>query len=267
MGTRRSKHNKGRKALYKDHRTVAMNLIARPLPGRYWTGCNWASSDELKLSILCEADADIEASADVLGRKPSAIAHRAKDTGLTLPRQWSQLILPKRSKREVISRPSGQLAYPYLGKAKPEHADILAINAIVPKALPEHVRADVCQEIMIAILEGRTTLEKLRSRKGSASYFIRRFYKNNYEDGGRALSFSIEDNRSYDEIASSIAAKEWHHEQLVERHRFSDSIQIVTPPTQLEAVWRDQVGRFRLAKNEIGQFLSFEEAANLLEAA
>lgn len=234
---------------------MAAELIARPMFGWFWTGTHWSPADEFKLSVLCEADTDIEAAADAIGRKPTSIAHRARDTGLTLPRQWSKLIMPKRAlkPREAAT---GLMAYPYISKANSSSADLLEINALIPKGMPEHIRADVCQEIMIAILEGRTTLEALRSRKGTVPYFIRRFYKDNYEDSGRALSFSVEDERSYDEIASSRGVRDSYHE-----------LRVVTPATQLDAVWRDQVGRYRLAMNDIGQFLSREEAEEILDAA
>lgn len=243
------------KLVYKDFRSMAAEMIARPRWGWYWTGTHWYPADEFKLSVLCEADADIEAAADAIGRKPTSIAHRARDTGLTLPQQWSKLITPKRilKPREAAT---GLMAYPYISKATAANADLLAIDALIPKGMPEHIRADVCQEIMIAILEGRTTLEALKSRKGTVAYFIRRFYKDNYEDSGRALSFSIEDDRSYDEIASARGLKDDYHE-----------LRVVTPATQLDAVWRDQVGRYRFSMNEAGQFLSREEAEEILNAA
>lgn len=243
------------KLLYKDFRTMAAEIIARPMFGWFWTGTHWSPADEFKLSVLCEADADIEAAADAIGRKPTSIAHRARDTGLTLPQQWSKLIMPKRI-RKPREAAVGIMPYPYISKANSANADLLAIDALVPKGMPEHIRADVCQEVMIAILEGRTTLEALRSRKGTVSYFIRRFYKDNYEDSGRALSFSVEDERSYDEIASARGLKDDYHD-----------LRVITHATQLDAVWRDQVGRFRLKMNDIGQFLSREEAEELLDAA
>lgn len=269
MGTRRSRHNKGRKPVYKDYRSIASNLIANKGWSWAWTHTNWRPEDELKLSILCDADADVEASADVIGRTPTSIAHRARDTGLTLPRQWAQLIAPKRKKTRLVVD-AGPMAYPYISKPTSDHADILAINAIVPAGMPDNVRADICQEIMIAILEGQTTIEKLRARKGTASYFIRRFYKENYEQAGNEISFSnLDDDRSYDEVAASIAAKEYRHEQISERHRHIEPMLRLpfTPPNQFEAAWNDQVGRFRLSRHQLGQFLSAEEAEELLEAA
>lgn len=275
MGTHRSRHNKGRKPFYKDHRRVAADLIARPMypdmcgsgrNGWYSTRTWWSEVDRCKVEILCEADSDIEASADALGRAPSTIAWQARELGLTLPGQWAKIIAPK-NKRPRIERTS-PLAYPYIVKPRPEHADLLAINAIIPKSIPDDMRADMCQEIMVALLEGRTTIDVLKSRDKSAAYFMRKFYKDNYEDSGRALSFSPidDDKRSYDEIASAIAAKEWHADQFYERGKAQTEFRRFTPAVQFEAAWNDQVRRRQIALDQIGQFLSHDEVAELLDA-
>src|SRR5947209_1527011 len=118
MGTRRSRHNRGRKPLYKDHRSVASNLLAHKMYGGGWfnTRTWWTDLDGFKLEILCEADSDIEASADCLGRSDTSIAWRARDCGLTLPSQWARLIVPKKRYTPVDRRP--RLAYPYIVKAR-----------------------------------------------------------------------------------------------------------------------------------------------------
>jgi hypothetical protein len=53
------------------------------------------------------------------------------------------------------------LQFPYIAKPRPEHADILALNDLVPKTLPHHMRSDICQEMMLAVLEGKTTIEQI----------------------------------------------------------------------------------------------------------
>jgi hypothetical protein len=277
MGTHRSRHNKGRKPLYKEHRLVASKLIENaPYSKDAWYFSSWYSNqnmtwtptDEFKLEVLCESDSAAEQSADVLGRQPKTLAHRARDCGLTLPRQWAHLIAPKRKPR-LIEVGAPALAYPYLTTARPEHADLLEINSLVPACLGWDMRADICQEIMIAILEKRTTLEMLRARRGTASYFIRKFYKENFEDAGHALSFStVDEDRSYDEIASSIAAKEWHRDQVHERTKYIEPMtQMFTRPVQFEAAWQDQIGRRQMNLASIGQFLSRDEVEELLEEA
>lgn len=269
MGTRRSKHNKGRKPLYKEHRLVASNILARPLygdGGYYSTRTWWNEIDKFKLEVLCEADAEIEPSANALGRTPTSIAHRARDFGITLPREWARIIAPKR-KIQLRKGPEPLLAYPYIAKQRPEYADLLAINEIIPKAIPENMRADMCQEIMVAILEGRTSLDILRSRSKSASYFIRKFYNENFEQGGSALTFSAMEDEDWnsDRVASSLAAKDWHREQFLDRAGYTDALRTYTPPDQFEAAWRDQVGRLHLTAHQLGHFLSAEDIEELME--
>lgn len=51
------------------------------------------------------------------------------------------------------------LAYPYLDSGTISRSDLLTtINSIVPHGLPEHIRADVCQEMIVDILCGELAL-------------------------------------------------------------------------------------------------------------
>lgn len=272
MGTRRSRHNKGRKAVYKDHRAVCQNLLSSHMyMGGAWldTRRQWQPTTVFALDVLCEADADVEASADALGRAPSTLCWRAREEGFTLPTQWSRLIAPKRAKK-IVSPNRSDLAYPYITNIRPEHADIVAINAMIPRAVPDSMRGDMCQEIMLAIIEGRTTLEKLKAKSQSAQYYIRKFYKDNFEQSGHAMSFSVgvgdgDDERSYDEIASSIAAREWHHDRKVHENDSAYRLATVTMPDQFEAAWRDQVNRTHLSMHDMGCFIGRDEVEKMLE--
>ena len=268
MGTRRSRHNKGRKPIYKETRLVASHLIAHPIyPNLPWWNSNftWSDADQFKLDVFCESDTDVEQAADVLKRRASSLCYKARDLGLTLPSQWARLITPKR--KLVARAPTEQaLQYPYIRKARAEHVDILAINDVVPKGIGGDMRADICQEIMVAILEGRTTLDALRAKRASVTYFIKKFTHDNFEQDGRAISFSAEDDRAYDEAASAIAARDWRYNEMNERRLSYDAMtRIYTPPTQFQAAFRDQVGRAQLKYHELGQFLSFEEVEELLD--
>lgn len=49
-----------------------------------------------------------------------------------------------------------------------------AINEVVPRSLEAHQRADICQDLLLAVLEGETTIEKLKD--GSAEC-VKRYYK------------------------------------------------------------------------------------------
>src|SRR5690348_11715324 len=128
MGTRRSRHNKGRKPLYKDFRH---NLVLEPAEAildrgaRYYNGLwldrhrTWTDKDQAALFVLCGARADISKCADVLGRPPTNLAHRARDVGLTLPPEWRSLITKEKqpAKFRLASAP---LQYPYVEKPRPE---------------------------------------------------------------------------------------------------------------------------------------------------
>jgi hypothetical protein len=269
VGTHRSRHNKGRKPVYKDHRSVATHLIANPIYGGGWynTRTWWTDTDKFKLDVLCEADSDIEASADALGRSPTSIAHRAKDFGLVLPQQWKRLITPRRAKQIRIREQASLLSYPFVAKVRDEHADLMAVNAIIPSNISEDMRADMCQEIMVAILEGRTTIEALRAKKANSAYFIKKFYHDNYEAGGHAISFNAtDDDWDSDAVASSIAAKEWRRESYAEIGRYGDvARRTFTAPSQFEAAWKDQVGRVQLDMHQLGHFLSFDEVEEILD--
>lgn len=269
MGTHKSRHNKGRKPFYKEHRLVAAHMLERPAyPNRGWysTRTWWQPAGTFKLNILCEADSDVEQSADALGRQPSTLVHKAREQGFIIPQQWARLVAPKRTAKPRAIKKPPLLSYPYIQAPSAANADLREVNALIPKGIPDHMRADMCQEIMLAIFEGRTSLEALGSRKGSAQYFIKKFYRDNYEDSGLAISFNdTDEDWNSDAVASSIAAKEWHREQFQREYGHTDTIRTFTPPTQFQAAWRDQVGRVHLKFHELGHFLSEEEVEELME--
>lgn len=53
--------------------------------------------------------------------------------------------------------------YPFI-TAQPteDHEFLLAVEALVPKSLPKHIRGDICQDMIVAILTGDATLENIR---------------------------------------------------------------------------------------------------------
>lgn len=161
-------------------------LLARP---RFFNGgwlntrLNWTDRDVRELRILCGASVSPEKAADAIGRSPSSIAWRARDAGLVLPAEWSKIIRPE---RKAASGLRIQLAYPYIIKKRDGHADLLAVNNIVPHGMPG--REDVCQEIMLAMWEGRITVEQLRANAANLRAFIRAFKAANYEASGYATS-------------------------------------------------------------------------------
>lgn len=53
--------------------------------------------------------------------------------------------------------------WPYItGSPTDEHDLLLAVDGLVPRFFPNDVRSDICQEMIVAILSGDTTLENLR---------------------------------------------------------------------------------------------------------
>lgn len=164
-------------------------------------GRNWARPDSVALKALCEAKASLEKSADALGRSPTSIAWRASDTGLILPPEWREAIRPKR-------KPASQgavLQYPYIATVRGEHETLLAVNSLVPHGLPTHLRADICQEIMLALWTKEVELTALQSDPRIVRAFITKTRKANYEGGGYALSLDtpLADGRSWYDILPS----------------------------------------------------------------
>lgn len=178
-------------------------LLARPryLGGGYYDqGTQWWRRDEVALAALCEAKASIEKVAASLGRLPTTIAHRASDTGLSLPAEWRALIYKRRPLSPRI--PQVPLQYPYLVEAKGEHADLLSVNALIPRGLPDHVRADVCQEIMLALWEKKIDIAELKKSPLLVRSFIKTFRAANHEMNGYAMSLDapMQDGRSWYDV-------------------------------------------------------------------
>lgn len=214
MGTRKSKHNKGRKPEYKDfgaaevrafkenggvaqrkeHRastsgvagsTPAAPAIILDLPAsdtakrfrqdsangivirpevfkrpRFWTEqwlntrSNWKAEDLTLLSAACDMDINSTEAANHLGRSPTSMAWKAARVGIRLPHAWRSLIYTR-------ATPFIDAPYPYIVKPDARHADLIAVNRLVSQAIPG--REDVCQDIMLALCESRTSLDELRT--------------------------------------------------------------------------------------------------------
>ena len=183
-----------------DAGTAAAILARGPkyLDGIRFKGLHWRDAEYTELRTLCDAKADIERTADVLGRGSKSIAWKATEIGPKLPPQWNRLIVPAKIRDVRI-----QLAYPYIIKPRDEHADLLAVNTIVPQGPP--CREDICQEIMLALWEKRITLNDLIDNREDVRAFIRSFKKGNYEMGGYAISLDVPmyDGRSWHDVLAA----------------------------------------------------------------
>lgn len=168
----------------------------RPLDARTW----WTRPDLVALKALIIDNADPVRSAHALGREPRHLADKAYRTGIPPPRSWRAFLTRKQMREEPTSKDA--LQYPYIAKVRGEHADLLAVNALVPRGLPDFMRADVCQEIMLALLDGSVTLDELRSDQRLVRSFVSRSRRENEEMGGYALSLDapMRDGRSWYEV-------------------------------------------------------------------
>jgi hypothetical protein len=340
MGTLRSRHNKGRKPFYKEHRDRTRTDWKRDprLPGIYTPREAWdaylghlATMSTLSASKLPgmpsraafakkrqhDASFDARAAAALSGRSLQANSGRPRITSqqwqtfeagikrlpifqaLALPDAPSEAAVYKRRAADpdframMDSAPNGRLgipknyplfrkspfsargeiAYPYIVKARPEHADILEVNNLIPKTFVGDRRADMCQEILLALLEGRTSMDQLRTRRSDAQFFIKQFWRNNFELAGHAISLDAQvGDQTYYEVASSIAAKEWHFGQINDRRAAFDALATFQPPTQIEDTFNKQVWRKWIAMQEgalvsgdMRDMLSFEEVAALMD--
>lgn len=103
----------------------------------------------------------------------------------------------EKSARRVV------LGYPYVAVKRDEHTELMMVNSLVPPGLPG--REDVCQEIMLALWEGRITLEQLKANRANIRPFVRSFTRDNYESGGYAVSLDqpMHDGRSWHDVLAA----------------------------------------------------------------
>ena len=256
---------------------VQPHLIAEDILARqaFWgglylnQGCNWKPLDEAKLRVLCDAGADVEKSAAALGRQPKTLAYRANDLGIVLPDAW-KLLLPK---PKYIAKPREKsiiINYPFVIKARDEHGDLLAVNAIVSKKYPNEMRGDICQEILLDVYEGKMDWASLRGPRGQeiVRQYATRWRKDNMERGGYGIMSlnPLEDDRSYDEVAGSIAAREWDWHERNQKQKTQEAFsRTFHAPTQIEDVYEKEVrGEYRRLQRS-GEHLSYEEFTDHLK--
>lgn len=97
------------------------------------------------------------------------------------------------------------LAYPFVSAPRAEHSDLLAVNDLIPAWLPG--REDVCQEIMVALLENRITINQLKLNRSDVNAFVRQFKRENMESNGYAISLDcpMYDGRSWHDVLADPA--------------------------------------------------------------
>lgn len=74
------------------------------------------------------------------------------------------------------------LFYPFACQAFRDDGLVQKVNGLVRRSLPEQMRADVCQEIIVSVLEGTVTEEDLNQS------LVERFIKEEFKKQGYAIS-------------------------------------------------------------------------------
>lgn len=91
-----------------------------------------------------------------------------------------------RAKAKKTQKPRRDFAYPFARAADPGNKLVLAVNELVPRNMAG--REDVCQTILLALVENTITLDQLRANRERIKPFIADFMKANYEARGHAVS-------------------------------------------------------------------------------
>lgn len=242
----------------RDPRTATQILATANNPGGHrWRSLRWKPAEESILATLIDAAADPEKAADVLWRDPKALANRARDRGLTLPDSWAALLpyayVPKGPAERLLH-------FPYIRKERPEHADLLRVNDLVPRAFPEHMRADIVQSIMLALFEGTVTMADLERNRAKLTFFIKRFRKEQ-EPYREVIGYGADqdESRPYEDIAAA-AKMEWRENEIRETRGNFTAMFRYAPPTQIDSIFVKQVVAHYKAANEAGRVLSIAEA-------
>ncbi len=204
----------------------------------WWsTRSNWTNQERQDLAVLCEAAVPVETAADILGRSPSSIAWSARDAGLVLAPGWSALV---RSKRLAIpKRARLNLFYPFIQKERPSDADLLRVNDIVPHAFPEHMRADICQSIMLALYEGTITLAELEANRANLTWFAKKWRKEQAPWQEVLAPGITDDERPYHDTAADV----WglvKMDRVNDARRAREAYADHQPATQIEDVARHE---------------------------
>lgn len=198
------------------------------------TRTHWTPDERKALQAFADGGAPLEKVSLALGRTATSVAWYARDNTMRIPRGWSDIIT-----RRPTTAPRVALSYPFVTKRRDENADLLRVNELVPKSLPEWIRADVCQNVLLAIYEGTTSLEEIEANRSKVRWFIAKFYKEQMPYQEISLEGThYDDNRSYDEIAAD-AKTEWQSHEINEARLSYDAIASGTKkfmvPTQEES--------------------------------
>lgn len=138
---------------------------------------HWSDEDLMLLTAAADLSISPNAAANTLGRPPTTLVDKALREGIWVPREWRKLLYKPAKRVERLN-----LEYPYIVKPDDRHADLIAVNRLVSKELPG--REDVCQDVMLALWESRTSLAELRSDPRAIRSFVKAFRKASFERSG-----------------------------------------------------------------------------------
>jgi hypothetical protein len=177
------------------------------------------------------------------------------------------------------------------------------VNDAVPRELPEQWRADVCQELIVSVLAGEIAkgevhayVQKFISKAFSAA--PTKFAGDFFPGGGLKLSLDApiaaggDDRRSLHDVMHSgdydhwsdtmsadessddetweradisLAAKDYHYEQMQERHRHFNWMRSHGHASQIDDLFQKQVCEKQIELQEQGLTLHHHEVIELLE--
>lgn len=119
---------------------------------------------------------------------------------------WRTYVGRPRPLRLVDTAPRA-LFYPYLiHKPKESGGEwdmLVAINSAVPRGLPDHIRADVCQDICVAILAGEMTIDDLKEEMRGYIRKVTKMHPLKYGDVSWDAVISGDDDRTFGEVYSA----------------------------------------------------------------
>jgi len=180
----------------------------------------------------------------VLGRSPSSVAGYARDLVSSLPAAWRGLITQP---RKLIVPAPPLMHFPFVGAETPAAADLLRVNDLVPRGFPEHMRADICQSIMLALYEGTVTLAEIEANRDRLSWFVKRWRGEQQPYLEMQVAPGDDDARPYHDIAAALR-QESRAAEVNDARRALAAWADRAEPTQLDDVYRSEVGAARLLR-------------------
>lgn len=126
-------------------------------------------------------------------------------------RTWG--VPQKRAWRPYEPKPS-EILYPFVihkPKVKDDAYDLmLLVNSAVPKALPDHIRADICQDLIVDILAGDISRDELAGRVRGYARKVLEMHPIKYGHMSLDQPLYAGDNRT---LADLIAAPDGYEEE------------------------------------------------------